>query len=106
MGYGEEFPSTRSRARNTKSQVVDSEGSTLLSSRSASQPDYVRRRCVRFVGAAIRRTFSGMKACFSFAARRRAMREPMETTKTGKLQRITLPEDLIEILDWHVKQLP
>jgi hypothetical protein len=32
--------------------------------------------------------------------------EPMETTKTGKLQRITLPEDLIEILDWHAKQLP
>jgi hypothetical protein len=32
--------------------------------------------------------------------------EPMETTKTGKLQRISLPEDLIEILDWHVKQLP
>jgi integrase len=32
--------------------------------------------------------------------------EPMETTKTGKLQRITLPDDLIEILDWHVKQLP
>jgi integrase len=32
--------------------------------------------------------------------------EPMDTTKTGKLQRISLPEDLIEILDWHVKQLP
>ena len=32
--------------------------------------------------------------------------EPIETTKTGKLQRITLPEDLVEILDWHAKQLP
>lgn len=32
--------------------------------------------------------------------------EPMETTKTGKLQRITLPEDLVEILEWHAKQLP
>ena len=32
--------------------------------------------------------------------------EPMETTKTGKLQRISLPEELIEILQWHVDQLP
>jgi integrase len=32
--------------------------------------------------------------------------EPMETTKTGKLQRIVLPEDIIDILRWHVDQLP
>lgn len=32
--------------------------------------------------------------------------EPMETTKTGKIQRISLPKDLIEILDWHKDQLP
>jgi integrase len=32
--------------------------------------------------------------------------EPMETTKTGKLQRISLPKDLIEILEWHSENLP
>jgi integrase len=32
--------------------------------------------------------------------------EPMETTKTGKLQRISLPKDLIEILQWHADRLP
>jgi integrase len=32
--------------------------------------------------------------------------EPMETTKTGKLQRISLPKDLIEILKWHADRLP
>lgn len=26
----------------------------------------------------------------------------METTKTGKLQRISLPEEVIDILRWHV----
>jgi hypothetical protein len=30
----------------------------------------------------------------------------METTKTGKLQRISLPKDLIEILEWHSENLP
>jgi hypothetical protein len=32
--------------------------------------------------------------------------EPMETTKTGKLQQISLPADLIEISKWHGDQLP
>jgi integrase len=32
--------------------------------------------------------------------------DPMETTKTGKLQRISLPDDLIEILKWHTENLP
>lgn len=32
--------------------------------------------------------------------------EPMETTKTGKLQRIVLPKDIVDILKWHVDQLP
>ena len=32
--------------------------------------------------------------------------DPIETTKTGKLQRITLPDEIIEILKWHVAQLP
>lgn len=31
--------------------------------------------------------------------------EPMETTKTGKLQRISLPEEVVEILRWHVDNL-
>jgi hypothetical protein len=30
----------------------------------------------------------------------------METTKTGKLQRIVLPKDILDILGWHVAQLP
>jgi integrase len=32
--------------------------------------------------------------------------EPMETTKTGKLQRISLPEEVIDILRWHVEHFP
>lgn len=32
--------------------------------------------------------------------------DPMETTKTGKLQRIWLPEEVIDILRWHVDCLP
>ena len=32
--------------------------------------------------------------------------EPMETTKTGKLQRIVLPKDIVDILKWHVDRLP
>jgi len=31
--------------------------------------------------------------------------EPMETTKTGKLQRIVLPKDMVDILHWHVGRL-
>src|SRR5258708_34154175 len=30
----------------------------------------------------------------------------METTKTGKLQRIVMPKDIVDILKWHVDQLP
>lgn len=30
----------------------------------------------------------------------------METTKTGKLQRIQLPKDIVDILKWHVDNLP
>jgi len=32
--------------------------------------------------------------------------EPMETTKTGKLRRISLPEEVIDILRWHVDHFP
>jgi hypothetical protein len=36
---------------------------------------FVRRRCVRFVGAAKRRMFSGVKESFSFAGHTRANRK-------------------------------
>jgi hypothetical protein len=30
----------------------------------------------------------------------------MEKTKTGLRQRLTLPEELMEVLEWHVDRLP
>jgi hypothetical protein len=30
----------------------------------------------------------------------------METTKTGRLQRIVLPQDIVDILLWHLDRLP